>query len=159
MNRKAILFALALALASAPVIASAATYSVDFTLGSVHASRWARSELNQRNLGLGMTAQMSRNWAISGGWYRNSYRRGSLYLLADFTPWHRALPGGWSLSGGLTAGLDSGYRTRELATQPLVAAGLLRVIAPAGWSFDLTAMPNAPHHRSGFLGLQISLPI
>ncbi|EQD50941.1 hypothetical protein B2A_07132, partial [mine drainage metagenome] len=79
--------------------------------------------------------------------------------LVNWTPLHLALPAGWSIAAGGTAGLDSGYRTRELATQPFVAAALLRVIAPQGWSINFTVVPNAPHRRSGFIGAQLSLPL
>ncbi|EQD60989.1 hypothetical protein B1A_09877 [mine drainage metagenome] len=77
----------------------------------------------------------------------------------NWTPLHWGLPAGWSIAAGGTAGLDSGYRTSELATQPVVAAGLLRVIAPRGWSVNFTAVPNVPHGRSGFIGGQLSLPL
>ncbi|EQD34540.1 conserved hypothetical protein, secreted, partial [mine drainage metagenome] len=126
----AIVATLALAI---PVAAGASpSWTLDVNLASVHTERWARHSLNQRNLGLGVTAQFNRNWSISAGWYRNSYRRGSAYALVNWTPWHLALPAGWSIAAGATAGLDSGYRRNELATQPLVAAALLRVIAPQG---------------------------
>lgn len=159
ITKTLIAVALAAALA-APAIASAApTYTLDVNLASYHTERWARHSLNQRNLGLGVTARFNRNWSVSGGWYRNSFRRGSAYLLANWTPLHWSLPAGWSIAAGGTAGLDSGYRSNELATQPLVAAALLRVIAPAGWSINLTAVPNRPRDCTGFIGAQVSLPL
>ena len=152
--------AAALALAASPAIASAApTYTLDLNLASYHLERWARRDLNQRNYGLGITAQVDRNWSLSTGWYRNSYRRGSTYLLASWTPLHASLPAGWSLAAGATGGFDSGYRSSEIATAPWVAAGLLRVIAPSGWSINFTGVPNASHSRSGFIGMQVSLPL
>lgn len=158
----AVAIATALALAH-PVTASAASprWTLDGNLASYHTERWARHSLNQNNLGLGVTwrASPSRDWSVSGGFYKNSYRRTSVYVLASWTPLHWSLPAGWSLAAGATAGLDSGYRPDELATQPLVAAALLRVIAPAGWSVNLTAVPNAGAHCSGFIGMQVSLPI
>jgi hypothetical protein len=157
--RAAILAALIAAL-TAPAIASAApSYTLDANLASVHTERWARRSLNQHNEGLGITARFSPDWSISGGWYRNSYRRGSGYALVNWTPLHWSLPAGWSLAAGGTAGLGSGYRRSELGSEPLVAAGLVRVIAPAGWSINLTAVPNAPGRRSGFIGMQVSMPL
>ncbi|EQD66226.1 hypothetical protein B1B_06212 [mine drainage metagenome] len=94
---------------------------MDVNLASYHTERWARHALNQRNLGLGLTAQFDRDWSISGGWYRNSYHRTSTYALLNWTPLHLALPAGWRIAAGATAGLDSGYLSNELATQPLVA--------------------------------------
>lgn len=144
----------------APTVASAApTYTLDVNLSSWHTERWARRELNQHNEGLGLTAHFNRDWSISGGWYRNSYRRNSAYLLANWTPLHASLPGGWALAAGGTAGLDSGYRSDELATEPLVAAALLRLLAPEGWSVNFTGVPNAGAHCSGFIGMQVSMPL
>lgn len=158
--RKTLITAALVAALAAPVAASATTsFTLDVNLASVHTERWARRDLNQRNLGLGATARFSPDWSISAGWYRNSYRRGSTYLIANWTPLHVSLPLHWSLAAGVTAGLDSGYRSSELATEPLVAAALLRLIAPAGWSIDLTAVPNAPRDKSGFVGMQLSMPL
>ncbi len=154
--------AIAAAIIATPAIASAAQatrWSLDLNLASIHTEAWARHALNQRNLGLGLTARFSPDWSVSAGWYRNSYRRGSTYLLAAWTPLHASLPAGWSLAAGATGGLDSGYRSEELATQPLVAAALLRVIAPAGWAVDLTAAGNAQGRHSRFIGAQVSLPL
>ncbi len=155
-----ILAAVLIAALATPAAASAATtFSLDVNIASYHLERWARRELNQHNEGLGLTARFTPDWSISAGWYRNSYRRTSAYALANWTPWHWSLPAGWSLAAGVTAGLDSGYRRDELATEPLVAAGLVRVIAPKGWSINLTAVPNTPGRRSGFIGAQVSMPL
>lgn len=156
------ILAAVLAALIAPVAASASaapTYTLDVNLASFHTERWARDSLNQKNLGIGVTARFTPNWSVSTGWYRNSYRRGSAYALVNWTPVHASLPAGWSIAAGATAGLDSGYLSDELATQPAVAAALLRVIAPQGWSINLTAVPNAPGRRSGFIGAQVSLPL
>ena len=157
---KTCILATVLAALAAPASATTTpTFSLDVNLVSYHTESWARHSLNQRNLGLGATAQFSPDWGVSAGWYRSSYRRGSAYLLASWTPLHFELPAGWRIAAGATGGLDSGYRHSELATEPVVAAGLLRVIAPAGWAVDLTAVPNAPGRRSGFVGLQLSMPL
>ena len=151
--------AVAMALATPTTASAAPTYTLDLNLASYHLERWARQSLNQRNLGAGITAQIDRNWSVSAGGYRNSYRRTSTYLLASWTPLHASLPAGWSIAAGATGGYDSGYRSSEIATAPWVAAGLLRVISPAGWSINLTGVPNASHSRSGFVGMQLSLPM
>ena len=159
-TRFAIAAAVAMALAASPAIASAApVYTLDLNLTSYHLERWARRDLNQHNLGIGITRRITRTWSLSAGWYRNSYRRGSTYLLASWTPLHLSMPAGWSIAAGATAGYDSGYRSSEIATAPWVAAALVRVIAPAGWSINFDAVPNAPGGRSGFIGMQVSLPL
>ena len=150
--------AAALALAS-PIAGAATTYSLDLNLTSYHLERWARASLNQRNYGLGITAQIDRTWSVSIGGYRNSYRRTSTYVLASWTPLHLSMPAGWSIAAGATAGYDSGYRKSEIQSAPWVAAGLLRVIAPAGWSINFTGVPNDGPGRSGLVGAQLSLPL
>ena len=160
--RKTLIAAALIAALAAPIAASATTstsYTLDVNLASVHTEAWARRDLNQHNLGLGATAHFTPDWSVSAGWYRNSYRRTSAYALLNWTPLHWGLPAGWRIAAGGTAGFDSGYRTSEIACQPFVAAGLLRVLAPAGWSLNLTAVPNAPGRRSGFIGAQISMPL
>ena len=145
---------------AAPAIASASTnWSLDVNLASYHLERWARQSLNQHNLGLGVTRYLTRNASVSAGFYRNSYRRTSEYALVNFTPLHVALPGGWALAAGATGGLDFGYRRCEIQSAPWVAAGLLRVVAPGSWSLNLTAVPNAGAGRSGFIGVQMSMPL
>ncbi|EQD55664.1 conserved hypothetical protein, secreted, partial [mine drainage metagenome] len=80
-NKKTLIVTALIAICAAPVVASAApTYTLDVNLASYHTERWARHALNQHNEGAGLTAQFNRDWSISGGWYRNSYRRGSTYL-------------------------------------------------------------------------------
>lgn len=155
----AVLSAALLSLAAVTSANAAPTYTMDINLASVHTEQWARHDLNQRNEGLGFSAHFNRNWSVSTGWYRNSYRRGSAYLLANWTPLHFALPADWRIAAGGTAGLDSGYRTNEVASQPFMAAGLVRVIAPQGWSVNLMAVPNGSGRRSGFIGAQMSVPL
>lgn len=159
MHKHVLTAALLAALATPTAASAATTFSLDVNLASYHLEHWARRDLNQHNLGLGATAHFNRDWSVSAGWYRNSYQRGSTYVLANWTPLHWSMPAGWSLAAGVTGGLDSGYRSDELATEPLVGAGLLRVIAPKGWAINLTGVPNAPHGRSGFIGMQVSMPI
>lgn len=160
MSRPLILAALAACLATAIMApaAHATTFTLDLNLASVHTERWARDSLNQRNEGVGVTAQLDSSWSLSAGWYRNSYRRTSAYALAAWTPVHIPL-GNWRLDAGGEAGLVSGYRHSEVASQPLMGAGLMRVVAPHGWSLDLSFIPNAPGRRSGFVGAQLSLPL
>ena len=85
MNRPAILAALLAATVAAPM-AQAVDLSLDLNLASVHTEQWARDSLNQRNEGLGLTAQLDPAWSLSVGEYRNSYRRTSAYALAAWTP-------------------------------------------------------------------------
>ena len=160
MRNKTLIATVILAALTVPAIATASpTWTLDVNLASYHLERWARHDLNQHNEGLGITAHFSPDWSLSAGWYRNSFRRTSAYALVNWTPLHWSLPAGWRIAAGATAGPDSGYRSNEIATQPLVAAALVRVIAPAGWAVDLTAVPNARVGRTGFVGAQVSLPL
>jgi hypothetical protein len=159
MRKVAFLIAIA-AIVAAPVAGADTIYTLDTNLASMHLEQWARHDLNQRNLGLGITAHFNEDWSISGGEYDNSYHRQTDYLLANWTPFHVPLSGtGWSIAAGGTAGLASGYHRDEISTEPLVAAGLVRLLSPRGWSLNLDVVPNAPGRRSGFVGAQVSLPL
>ena len=154
------MFAVLVFYAFLPTIAQGATYTLDVNLTSWHTERWARRELNQHNAGLGVTVDLTPNWSASVGFYRNSYRRTSVYLLADWTPLHlRFGSTGWQLAAGGEAGLATGYRRREMACEPFVATALIRLIAPGGWSLNISAVPNAPGRNAGFIGAQLSLPL
>ena len=150
--------AVVLAGALAAPAAHATDYTLDLNLASIHTEHWARKRLNQRNEGLGITAQLAPSWSVSTGFYRDSYRRTSVYALAAWTPVHIPL-GAWHIDAGGEAGLVSGYRRSEVASRPLMAAGLLRVVAPSRWALDFDFVPNAPGRNSGFVGAQLSLPL
>ena len=138
--------------------ARAAHYTLDLNLASIHTEHWARKQLNQRNEGLGITAQLAPSWSVSTGFYRNSYRRTSVYALAAWTPLHIPL-GAWHIDVGGEAGLVSGYLRNEVASSPLMAAGLVRLVSPWHWAIALSMVPNAPNRSSGFIGAQLSLPL
>lgn len=157
MSRSLILAACVAAAIAVPTV-HATALTLDLNLASVHTERWARDSLNQRNEGLGVAARLSSSWSLSTGWYRNSYRRTSAYALAAWTPLHIPL-GTWHLDAGGEAGLVTGYRRSEVTSRPLMGAGLVRVVAPRGWSLDLSVVPNAPGRRSGFVAAQLSLPL
>ena len=135
-------------------------YTLDVNLASVHWEKWARDSLNQVNPGLGVTAHFSPDWGVSAGFYYNSFRRTSTYVLASWTPLHLPLTAsGWRLDAGADAGILTGYTNAELGARPFGAAALLRVHAPNGMACSLLAIPNAPGRRSGFVGAQVSFPI
>lgn len=164
MNWKTVFFAcLAGALIWAALIDGVAhaapAWTLDVNTISVHAQAWERDHLNQQNYGLGLTYHLDRTWGIAGGWYDNSFRRTSAYLLAEWTPWQLGPNCGWHVRAGLSAGLDSGYRHAEVQTEPLIAAGLVRVIAPQGWDVNLEIAPSAGITEVGFVGVQLALPL
>ena len=141
----------------APIF-SGVPLSLDVNLASIHTEAWARQQLNQFNPGLGLTYTFSRDWSASAGFYENSYRRTSAYTLANWTPLHASLPGDFTLGAGLTAGLVSGYTRTECPVEPF-AAGLLVQIRRKGWGFNIIGVPNTPRGGSGFVGLQLVVPV
>jgi len=155
---RALIIVACLATAIAAPSVRATTLTLDLNLASIHTEHWARDTLNQRNEGLGLTVQLDPSWSLSTGFYRNSYRRTSAYALAAWTPLRIPL-GAWHIDAGGEAGLVTGYHRSEVTSRPLMAAGLLRVVAPRGWSLDLSIVPNAPNRCSGFVGAQLSLPL
>jgi len=139
--------------------ASAATWFLDANLASVHTERWARDSLNQINPGIGFEYQANRTWGLAVGEYTNSYRKTTLYGLADFTPIHLGHEGGWHLDAGMAAGLLGGYTHREVPCAPLGGGLLVRVAAPNGIALNLFDVPNTGAHQSGFIGFQLAVPL
>lgn len=150
---------LAAAIVIAVPRAHAGTLDLNINLASVHTERWARDSLNQRNPGIGVTYQWSRTWSIAGGVYSNSYRRPTVYALAEFTPLHAGQANHWHLDAGLAAGFASGYRRSEIPCEPFVGAALIRVTAPNGIASSIVGVPNMGAYNSGFLGFQVSVPL
>ncbi|MDE2268800.1 MAG: hypothetical protein KGL33_07285 [Betaproteobacteria bacterium] len=139
--------------------APASRLSLDLNLASIHTEAWARRDLNQVNPGLGLEYQASPDWGAAVGFYRNSYRRTSVYALGVWTPLHLAIPGGLTASAGLAAGLVSGYTRTECPARPLAAGVVLRIRDRDGLGINLLAVPNTPGGGSGFIGLQFVAPI
>ena len=133
-------------------------WSLDINATSVHTEAWARRQLNQDNPGLGIEYQFTPDWSAAGGFYRNSYRRETAYMLGVWTPLHLGLPCGLTANAGIAAGLVSGYRRPEVPTEPLAAGAVLRLRTAHGFGINLLAVPNT-QSGSGFIGLQLVAPI
>ena len=133
-------------------------WSLDINVTSVHTEAWARRQLNQDNPGLGIEYQFTPDWSAAGGFYRNSYRRETAYMLGVWTPLHLGLPCGLTANAGIAAGLVSGYRRPEVPTEPLAAGAVLRLRTAHGFGINLLAVPNT-QSGSGFIGLQLVAPI
>jgi len=133
---------------------AAAPWSLDLNATSYHTRAWARRQLNQNNPGLGLEYQFNPDWAVMGGLYRNSYRRETGYALGVWTPVRMGLPWGATASAGLAAGLVSGYRRAEVATEPFAAGAVLRLRTAQGVGLNFLAVPNT-QSGSGFVGVQL----
>lgn len=146
----------------APMPARAAGVTLDLNLASIHGEQWARRDLNQFNPGVGFTYHMgeaAESWAFSVGAYDNSFRRMTAYALAEWTPIRRVSPRGWHLEAGLAGGFASGYRRSEVPCAPAMGSVLLRLSSPAGIGATIFAVPNSGARSSGFIGLQLSIPL
>lgn len=140
-------------------LAHAGTLDLDVNLASIHTEAWARDSLNQRNPGLGLTYHYSRTWAVAGGVYSNSYRRPTLYALAEFTPLHVGQANHWHLDAGVAAGIATGYTRTEIPCAPIGGGVLIRVTAWDGIALNVVGVPNMGAYNSGFLGFQVSVPL
>ncbi|WP_172983212.1 hypothetical protein [Thiomonas sp. Bio17B3] len=150
-----ILSALSLVIASPVTLAG--MLSLDLSTTCIHNRAEARRSLNQVNPGLGVEYQFTPDVGLSGGFYRNSFRRASVYALATWTPLHLALPAGLTARIGVAGGVVSGY-SRVNPFAPFAAAALLAVRNPQGWGINLVAVPNIAA-SSGFVGLQLVAPL
>jgi hypothetical protein len=158
MKRTIIISAVLVALSSTTAHAAPSRWALDVNTVSYHTEAWARHSLNQDNPGAGVEYQATPDLSSMAGFYRNSYRRTTAYLLAAWTPAHFALPFGMRASGGIAAGLVSGYSREEVPTEPWAAGALLRVRTAHGFGVNLLAVPNT-QSGSGFVGLQVVIPI
>lgn len=174
-------------LALAPVhSATAGTLDLNLTVASVHTEAWARHTLNQANPGLGAEYRWNRTWGLMGGEYLNSYRAPTWYAAGVWTPLHLGHAAGWHVDAGLAAGLATGYghawayrgawvpdhtaatgwrwnvtRHRYMRNpfSPLMAAGIARLRAGNGIGVNVLWVPNSGRRSSGFVGLQLVLPL
>lgn len=146
-------------LALAPTTnARAGTLDLDVNVASVHTEAWARRNLNQVNPGAGITYHWNRTWSLAGGVYRGSYRRPVYYAQAEWTPLHIGSVGRWHIDAGAMAGIAT-YTRAEVACAPFAAAALVRIVAPDGVAADIVAVPNQGPRQTGFIGLQLSIPL
>lgn len=152
------LLAACLLFLAAPCFAQTAPHwYANVNLRSVHLEKWAADSLNQDNFGLGAEYRANRTWGFMGGFYRNSYRRTTVYALGTWTPLH--LGDRWSLDAGVAAGLATGYRVDEVPTRPFMGAFLVRLNTPSHVGLNLMIVPNSGHRSSGFVGFQLAIPI
>lgn len=145
--------------AATAAVPAAGAWRVTLNLASIHTAAWARRDLNQINPGVGLEFDASRTWAFALGEYRNSYRRTSAYVLAEWTPLHVGQADRWHVDAGLVGGVLTGYTVSENPARPCGAGGVLRIAAPTGTALEVLAVPNTTRHGSGFIGFQLSFPL
>lgn len=102
---------------------------------------------NEQNIGLGFEEEISANWRIGAGWYRNSLYRTSVYAGATYLP----LTIG-PVRIGASAGLVSGYTMRPMPM--IVPAAMIegRMIG-----LNVILIPPVRQAGGGGLGLQIKV--
>ena len=144
--------------APAPAAFTARRLSLDVSTTSYHLRTWARDSLNQDNPGLGLEYQISTNWSIAGGFYKNSYSREAAYATAVYTPLHIGPASGWHVAAGADLGVVSGYTSAEVPCRPLMASAIVEIRSRDGWGVNVVAVPNMGQ-AAGFIGLQIVAPI
>lgn len=139
--------------------------NLEVSIASLHTEAWAQKSLNQHNPGAGLAWAPSRNWTFTTGFYTNSYRRTSVYALSEWTPIHLGISGnakgsrGWALEVGAAAGFVSGYRHSEVPCAPVMGGVVVRLTTPAGMYAKLIGVPNTASRQSGFIGLQLGVPL
>lgn len=140
-----------------PPGALAGQWGVNLSTACVHTKAAARHRLNQVNTGIGLEYQATRDIGLSGGFYRNSFRRASVYTLVEWTPLHADLPLGLTASLGVTGGIVSGY-SHVNPFAPFAGGALVKLRAADGWGVNIVAVPNTAA-SSGFVGLQLVAPL
>jgi hypothetical protein len=104
------MFALVVAIVAVGMLAKAFSQQyISTTIGSYHFDR--DKDYNERNLGLGYERH-SGQWSFLTGYYRNSYYKDTVYLMAGYQPFYLQF-GNWR--GGIVGGLVTGYDSPFLA--------------------------------------------
>lgn len=118
------------------------------TVASYHIGTEKKYE--QQNWGLGIEQRMTETFAVTGGMYRNSNRRDSLYVGVAWMP----IRYGW-VSAGAAALLVSGYET---AKNPELVKAVLPVVSVErkGYGINVPFVPKTKDN-SGAIGLQLKV--
>lgn len=102
---------------------------------------------NEFNYGLGYERDINEEWTWSTGVYKNSLRRASFYLLANYYPWV------WSDSwhAGITGGLMTGYHQSPVI--PMAAP----IVEWRGkrWAFQGYVVPTIKPYVDGAFVVQV----
>ena len=114
---------------------------------SKHVEQRAVGEWNERNVGLGLRKQYNPDFGVQVGLYRNSISRTTAYALAQYTPLHVG-----KLSGGMFAGLASGYNYRYP-----VAGGLLATYQGSVYSTTVRYIPTIKGVATGVVALEVGV--
>ena len=109
--------ALLLALAATAAQADPAWHLQVHTKSHHFDARTNGKQWEESNYGLGLRRELSADWSLQGGVYRNSLGRTTLYATADWTPLQHG-----AFSAGVFAGVRTGYEKRLQAA----AGGLVR---------------------------------
>lgn len=142
--------------AAAPTLAHADdldAWHVVVHVRSWHASHPAGVRWNEKNRGLGLRRDVSDDWSVQTGAYRNSLKETSALVLADWSAWRSE---GWSL-GGFAGVVAGGYEASVKA-----AAGLFARFEFRGISGTLRLFPKPPPskgstvHRTALTALEFS---
>ena len=125
------------------------------TLGAYHPDRdYARERgLRDATPGLGIEHDVRRSVTLGAGYFRNSYARDSLYLVASWQPltWRQ-------LRGGVAGMLVTGYPIHGggLFDAGLAAAAVLSWRPAAGVGGNLVITPKVADKTHGAIALQLT---
>lgn len=119
--------------------------------GSQHGSTSDGYKFNQVNPGAALKLQLTDDWSLQGGVYKNSYYKITAYAVAQYTPVHIG-----PVSVGAFAGLATGYShvsTLNLGRASVVA-GLYASIDFGQVTIGLRAVPKISPKTTGVATLE-----
>ncbi len=131
------------------------TYGETWIVGSIASFHYSSDkEYEQQNYGLGFEHGLTSSIRTTGGYYRNSNRRDSLYVGLAWAPLQYGIAEG-KLRLGLAALLVSGYET--VKDQDLVKA-VFPVVSWEGKRFGVNVpVIPATNKNAGAIGLQLKV--
>ena len=107
-----------------------------------HGAGW-----NERNTGLGIRHQISTDFAVQAGFYKNSEFGNTAYGIAEYMPFHW-----YNVSAGAFAGVATGYKQNPDGIP--VAGFALRVYNDTG-NVAFKFVPKVPQSASGVFSVEI----
>jgi hypothetical protein len=122
-------------------------YTLNVHMTSLHYGSDGKNysnKFNRANFGVAVERQLTDSVSVEAGYYKNSYKRDTLYAGVSYMPLQGKL-GDVTVKAGAMVGVGTGYDhvAPKLSTQGLtaIAVGKITVDHKSGWGAGVTVLP------------------